>query len=91
MEIEQNIAKKHNVKINYGESVEVSGIVCALEYDETLLSFKLADNILIIHGRDFDVQTLDMEKGLAVVLGSVSSLEYSKKSEKQGFLKRLIK
>lgn len=91
MEIEQNIAKKHCVKINYGESVEVSGIVCALEYDESVLVFKLADNILTIRGVNFDVKTLDIEKGIAVVLGSVSGLDYSKNREKQSFVKRLLK
>ncbi len=91
MEVEQKIAKKHVVNIVYGESIEVRGIVCALEYDENIAVFKLADNILTIHGSSFDVKCIDVDSGVAVVTGSVSGLEYSKTKEKQGFFKRLMK
>lgn len=91
MEVEQKVAKKHVVNIVYGESVEVRGVVCALEYDENIAVFKLADNILTIHGSGFDIKTLDIDSGVAIVSGTVYSLEYSKSREKQGFFKRLIK
>lgn len=91
MEIEQKVAKKHTIHIIYGESIEIRGIVCALEYDENIAVFKLTDNVLTIHGSDFDVKSIDVENGVAVVSGCVSSLEYSKSREKQGFFKRLIK
>lgn len=91
MEIEQKVAKKHIVNIVYGESIEIRGIVCALEYDENIAVFKLADNILTIHGSEFDVKSIDVENGIAIVSGCVSSLEYAKSREKQGFFKRLMK
>ncbi len=91
MEVEQKIAKKHSVNILYGESIEIRGIVCALEYDDNIAVFKLADNVLTIHGSNFDVKTLDVESGVAILNGSVSGLEYSKNREKQGFIKRLLK
>lgn len=91
MEIEQKIAKKHVINIVYGESIEIRGIVCALEYDENIAVYKLADNILTIHGSGFDVKSLDVDSGIAVITGTVSSLEYAKSREKQGFFKRLLK
>lgn len=91
MEIEQKVAKKHIVNIVYGESIEVRGVVCALEYDENIAVFKLVDNILTVRGSGFDIKTLDIDSGVAVVSGAVSGLEYSKSREKQGFFKRLTK
>ena len=91
MDIEQKVAKKHTVNIVYGESIEIVGVVCALEYDENIAVFKLADNIITIHGSGFDIKALDIDSGVAVVSGTVSSLEYSKSREKQGFFKRLMK
>ncbi len=91
MDIEQKVAKKHIVNIVYGESIEIRGVVCALEYDENMAVFKLVDNILTIHGSGFDIKTLDSERGVAVVSGTVSGLQYAKSREKQGFFKRLMK
>lgn len=91
MEVEQKITKKHTINIIYGESVEVHGVVSALEYDENIAVFKLADNVLTIHGSGFDIKVLDMDGGVAVVGGTVSRLEYAKSREKQGFFKRLLK
>lgn len=91
MEVEQKVAKKHTVNIVYGESIEVRGIVCALEYDEHVAVYKLADNILTIRGNGFDVKSLDVESGVAVISGTVSSLEYATSRQKQGFFKRLLK
>lgn len=91
MDIEQKVAKKHVVNIVYGESVEIRGIVCALEYDENIAIFKLVDNVLTIHGSGFDIKALDIDSGVAIVSGTVSSLEYSKSREKQGFFKRIMK
>ena len=85
MDIEQKVAKKHIVNIVYGESIEIRGVVCALEYDENMAVFKLVDNILTIHGSGFDIKTLDIESGVAVVSGTVSGLQYAKSREKQGF------
>ena len=91
MDIEQKVAKKHIVNLVYGESIEIRGVVCALEYDENMAVFKLVDNILTIHGSGFDIKTLDIESGVAVVSGTVSGLQYAKSREKQGFFKRLMK
>ncbi len=91
MDIEQKVAKKHIVNIVYGESIEIRGVVCALEYDENMAVFKLVDNILTIHGSGFDIKTLDIESGVAVVSGTVSGLQYAKSREKQGFFKRIMK
>ena len=91
MDIEQKVAKKHIVNIVYGESIEIRGVVCALEYDENMAVFKLVENILTIHGSGFDIKTLDIESGVAVVSGTVSGLQYAKSREKQGFFKRIMK
>lgn len=91
MDIEQKVEKRHTVNIVYGQSIEIRGIVCALEYGESIAVFKLADNILTINGSGFEVKTLDIESGIAVILGNITSLQYSKSREKQGFLKRLLK
>ena len=53
--------------------------------------FKLVDNVLTIHGSGFDIKALDIDSGVAIVSGTVSSLEYSKSREKQGFFKRIMK
>ncbi len=90
-DIEKKVSKKHNIRLAYCESVEVTGVENVISYDEESVSLKLADNVLNIKGIGLDIKTLDIERGMVLINGRVSSLIYSSSREKIGFIKRLLK
>ena len=90
-DIEKKVSKKHNIRLAYCESVEVTGVENVISYDEVSVSLKLADNVLNIKGIGLDIKTLDIERGMVLINGRVSSLIYSSSREKIGFIKRLLK
>ena len=90
-EIEKKVNKKHNIRLAYGESLEVSGVESVHSYDEVSVCLKLADNILNIKGVNLDIKTLDIERGIVIVQGRVGSIIYATSREKVGFVKRFLK
>ena len=90
-DIESKVSKKHNIRLAYGESIEVTGVENVLSYDEVSVCLKLTDNVLNIKGVNLDIKTLDIERGIVVVHGRVSSITYASSREKIGFVKRLLK
>lgn len=91
IEVENKVSKKHNIRLAYCESIEVTGVENVLSYDEVSVCLKLSDNVLTIKGTGLDIKTLDIERGLVLVHGRVTSMVYASSREKIGFIKRILK
>ena len=91
IDVESKVSKKHNIRLAYCESIEVTGVENVLSYDEVSVVVKLSDNVLTIKGTGLDIKTLDIERGIVLVHGRVTSIVYSSSREKIGFIKRILK
>ncbi len=83
-----------NIQLKDRKKLEVSGIkkVESLNNEEFLIDTKLG--LLLVRGRELEMQSLDMDKGNIWISGIVNAIEYidePEKKEKNGFFKKMFK
>jgi sporulation protein YabP len=89
--------KTHRVEILQRESVRLTGILHVESFDERQVVVETDMGMLALLGEGFHITSLDLDKGLMVLEGSVMSLEYShldrmRGRQKEGsFLKRIFR
>lgn len=90
-EVEMNIIKKHVVKVVYGESVDISGVMNVVSYNDREIVLKTADNQLVLKGAEMNIDLLDLERGEVKASGKLSDMAYTRNAAKTTLLKRLFK
>ncbi len=83
-----------NIQLKDRKKLEVSGIkkVESLNNEEFLIDTKLG--LLLVRGKELEMQSLDMDKGNIWISGIVNAIEYidePEKKEKNGFFKKMFK
>lgn len=90
-EVQSNVAKKHIVRVVYGEAVEISGVVNVLSYNDKEILLKTSDNQLLIRGSGFNIEVLNLEQGEVKAVGKFTEMSYVKDAAKPSFMKRIFK
>lgn len=83
-----------NIQLKDRKRLEVSGIkkVESLNNEEFIIDTKLG--LLLVRGKELEMQSLDMDKGNIWISGMVNAIEYidePEKKEKNGFFKKMFK
>lgn len=80
-----------SININFDVNIVINGVTNMIESDEKQIICNLGDRSLIITGQKLTIASLDTEKCLCTVTGSIESLKYVKGKQKQSLLKRFFK
>lgn len=89
-----SIVSGQNIQLKDRKKLEVSGIkkVESLNNEEFIIDTKLG--LLLVRGKELEMQSLDMDKGNIWISGMVNAIEYidePEKKEKNGFFKKMFK
>ena len=83
--------EKHSVMIENRETITITEVKGVDTLDEEEVCVQLTEGGMIIHGKGLHIQKLDLEEGVAVVSGAITSLAYTKKKVEKCRFKKLIK
>lgn len=85
--------ENHTVTIDNRIKTTITDIVEIDSFDENEVRATLKDGAIIIRGEKLNIQTLDLQEGLAMIAGTINSLMYLKVREKgeKGFLAKILK
>jgi sporulation protein YabP len=82
----------HNVVIENRGKVSVSGVDDVESFDENEIIMSTSQGSLVLRGRGFRIDKLNVERGDVTVEGSVDSMEYINAAKAAGgFLSRLFR
>ncbi len=82
--------KDHKVMLENRKKMTLTGVTKALSANETNVVLQLTSYRATITGTQLHLNKLDMEQGLAEVVGEVNQLKYSGATESKNFFKRLF-
>lgn len=89
--------KEHRIEILQREQVRIQGVIHVESFDERQVVIETDLGILTLIGEEFHITSLDLERGLLVLEGAFTGLEYSgldrlkSKQKDRGFLQRLFR
>lgn len=82
--------KNHSLHL-FENKIEILGIEEIIGYGDKEVTFRLSDSRIVISGSGLNCESVDVEKGRALLSGSVTSIIYRAGAQVKGLLKRLIK
>jgi len=89
--------KEHRIEILQREQVRIQGVIHVESFDERQVVIETDLGMLTLIGEEFHITSLDLERGLLVLEGAFTGLEYSgldrlkSKQKDRGFLQRLFR
>ena len=89
--------KEHRIEILQREQVRIQGVIHVESFDERQVVVETDLGILTLIGEEFHITSLDLERGLLVLEGAFTGLEYSgldrlkNRQKDRGFLQRLFR
>ncbi len=75
---------RHTIHLDNREKLEAAGITDILSFDEETIVAQTEKGILIIRGDNLHILSLNLEKGILIADGNVSSLAYDNERESKG-------
>lgn len=89
--------KSHRIEILQREQVRVQGVIHVESFDERQVVIETDLGVVTMIGDEFHITSLDLDKGLMVIEGAFTGLEYSgmdrakSRQKDKGFLQRLFR
>lgn len=85
--------ENHRLTIENRQETTITDIAEIDSFDESEIRAKLKEGAMIIRGEKLNIQSLDLNEGVAVIAGTINSLMYVKVKEKgdKGIIARLLK
>lgn len=83
--------ENHEIHMENKGRIAITEVTAVEAFDEEAILVDLADEGLIINGKDLHIEMLDLDAGKLVAQGEISGLTYTKKKKKTGILDRLKK
>ena len=74
-----------------GNKIELDGVKEIITYSEKEVSFALEGKRVVISGNGLKCESVDVEKGTAILSGTVSAVTYKSAESVKGLVKRLFK
>ncbi|KPV44655.1 hypothetical protein AN477_06705 [Alicyclobacillus ferrooxydans] len=83
----------HDVSIRGRKNIEVTGVSSVESFDVNQFSLITSGGPLAIRGTNLHMKHLDLEEGVVVIEGTLSSLDYTVdgKNSKKSLAKRLLR
>jgi sporulation protein YabP len=89
--------KEHRIEILQREQVRIQGVIHVESFDERQVVVETDLGMITVIGEEFHITSLDLEKGLLILEGAFTGLEYSgldrlkSRQKDRGFLQRLFR
>ncbi|MEE0772786.1 MAG: YabP/YqfC family sporulation protein [Anaerovoracaceae bacterium] len=85
--------ENHKVTIDNRVKTTITDILEIDSFDEAEVRATLKQGAMIIKGEKLNIQTLDLQEGIAVIAGTINSLMYVKVREKgeKGIFAKIMK
>lgn len=89
--------KAHKIEILQREQVRIQGVIHVESFDERQVTIETDLGMITMIGEEFHITSLDLDKGLMVLEGAFTGLEYSgterskSKQKDKGLLQRLFR
>lgn len=80
--------ENHYIQMENRKRITVTEVTSVEGFDEETILANLADQGLIISGKDLHIETLDLDEGKLVAEGEIEGLSYTKKRSGGGLLER---
>lgn len=84
------VQKDHKVMLENRKKITLTGVTKALSANESSVVLQLNNFRANISGTQLHLNKLDMEQGIAEVVGEINLLKYSGGVEQKNFFKRLF-
>lgn len=68
--------QEHTLNLVSRKELKLSGVKQILNFDDSSVSFVTASGELDIDGESLNIDTLDLDKGLAIVTGNITGMNY---------------
>lgn len=81
--------ENHEIHMENKGQIAITEVTAVEAFDEEAILVDLADEGLIINGRNLHIEVLDLEAGKLIARGEISGLTYTKKKAKTGIFERL--
>lgn len=83
----------HDVSIRERKKVEVTGVSSVESFDITQFTLVTSGGPLLIRGSNLHMKHLDLEQGIVIIEGTLSSLDYTadNKGKKKSLAHRLFR
>lgn len=88
-----NLTEGHDISIQGRKRVEVTGVSSVESFDVTQFALITSGGPLSIRGANLHMLHLDLQEGVVVIEGTVSSLDYTsvEKGKKRSTLRRVFR
>lgn len=83
--------KNHTLVLSEKNNLKITGLENVISITENEANIVVNGEILNIKGSELRADKLSIEHGEMVIVGSICSLKYEHKKEKQGFFRRILK
>lgn len=80
-----------NITIEDRKNIKIKGASKVLSSTNNQTVVEIHDCNLVLTGSGLELTKLDLENKEVFISGEINSLKYTRKSEKVGFIKRLLK
>ena len=91
----QEIKKAHTIKLDNRKSLQATGVIKTINYDEYAVSLETDWGILLIGGTNLSVNEISTQTGDISIEGNIEYIQYQKQTKKSqggdGFFKRLVR
>lgn len=82
---------KHTVTVENREIITVTDVKSVDAFDEEEVCADLSEGGIIIKGKRLHIHKLDLEEGIAVIMGEMTSMTYVKKKADKSLKRKLFK
>ena len=89
--------KDHRIEILQREHIRIHGVIHVESFDERQVVVETDLGMITVIGEEFHITSLDLDKGLLILEGAFTGLEYSgverakSRQKDRGFLQRLFR
>ncbi len=83
--------ENHYIQMENKQKITVTEVTSVEGFDEETILANLADEGLVISGKNLHIEVLDLEDGKLVAMGEIEALTYTKKKPKTKLIDRFRK
>lgn len=90
MSPENKQSELQELRLENRKKLSVCGVREVGSFDENVIALETSLGLLVVRGEDLHLQSLSVEGGQVVVIGTIHSLTYEALRKSGGFFKRLF-
>ena len=83
--------ENHYIQMENKKQITITEVTSVEGFDEETILVNLADEGLVISGKNLHIEALDLEDGKLIAMGEIEALTYTKKKTKTRLIDRFRK